>query len=481
MRKPPTPSIHMPPDFIAHVKRFGGTNVQLVATKRMQKFDLDKKTSRFSFPGFLVRSTFLTGEEVQKLDAGGGLNVLMIGPSHKVCCVSLRKWKTAATRTTMYSLSKNWPVVLGNCEDLLVIDALVQLWSFRCNTELAFVLIRVDEYNRRDEVDDDDDDDDDDGGGVVAGECKESSTTVRDLVSSGSSGNTDDDGDEEEGDYSGRRTGPGGVEDEEEASVILLRAGHLAYHPTLDGRSTPTFAVYGSWRGTTDRVIDKRNNVFLVGFEKVLQGTPWLVANSDTNFQRWYANSRGGISPGQASFIEDSSGKRVWVKFRYERLRDICVRCGLLTHTVMRCSISLEGKVKSRIGRTQWELLLVPQKISPSMIGHNRWSPNRGPAFASTVKSIHQGWINTKDEMSRLSTQNPRSGSTVKKPSWKRLAMAPTQMAYEFTTADVAKRQAMEIWLNDTVMEAAGEGEGIFAMRGRLWLTTPQASEVCGK
>ncbi|KAJ4823207.1 hypothetical protein Tsubulata_007563 [Turnera subulata] len=141
------------------------------------------------------------------------------------------------------------------------------------------------------------------------------------------------------------------------------------------------------------RIIPKMNNIFLIGFEleedkkKVLKGSPWLVSNMYFCLKGWFPDMilSQDIPPnllthdrvvkieavfpvlhfyeptleamlGWQGFIRarveietnmplfpgvaclDQSGKEIWIKFKYERLGELCVRCGRITHPTSRCT-----------------------------------------------------------------------------------------------------------------------------------------------
>ncbi|CAI9107989.1 OLC1v1007487C1 [Oldenlandia corymbosa var. corymbosa] len=134
----------LPERFMTKIRQLGYTgNPELVIQKKLFKSDVNKVLQRFSIPGKQVENKdFLTNEERKKLNnkkLNWSIKSILIDNSLTLWDISLKKW--AMSKSGQCALISKWnPVVDAN---ELTAGIQVQLWSFRMNGQLYFVLVKL--------------------------------------------------------------------------------------------------------------------------------------------------------------------------------------------------------------------------------------------------------------------------------------------------------------------------------------------------
>ncbi|XP_048227268.1 uncharacterized protein LOC125369294 [Ricinus communis] len=135
------------------VEEKGGSEVNLLITKKLTNTDIAKTQNRVSIPLNQVKNNgFLRDEEIRMLNERDGkhlkgINVMFVGPSEsddrKGIELSLRKWNMK--NNSSYNLATAWyPKVVTNNMKLFQNNPTVQFWTFRCNgDQLWFQLVIV--------------------------------------------------------------------------------------------------------------------------------------------------------------------------------------------------------------------------------------------------------------------------------------------------------------------------------------------------
>ena len=114
------PSPHATPElpFILRnqIRALGGFDVTFVTQKPLLKTDVSLGYNRLSIPLNQIQQSFLTSEEIERLNSGGNgkkcadMEVMLIEPSLHQETISLRKWnmkKASGNSTSMYVLVTN--------------------------------------------------------------------------------------------------------------------------------------------------------------------------------------------------------------------------------------------------------------------------------------------------------------------------------------------------------------------------------------
>ncbi|KAK7284664.1 hypothetical protein RJT34_19414 [Clitoria ternatea] len=138
-------SSNLPIKFKNHINELNGYDVKFVMEKTLSVTDVNKNNSRLSIPPKETKCKFLSEAECASLDTRketGGvytMQVVVFDPYLREFPSELKKWNM--TTTSILNLTKNWfEVVKAN--DFKINDIL-QLWSFRVDTKLCFLLNKV--------------------------------------------------------------------------------------------------------------------------------------------------------------------------------------------------------------------------------------------------------------------------------------------------------------------------------------------------
>ncbi|KAJ4831277.1 hypothetical protein Tsubulata_048795 [Turnera subulata] len=292
------------------------------------------------------------------------------------------------------------------------------------------------------------------------------------------------------------------------------------------------------------RIIPKMNNIFLIGFEleedkkKVLKGSPWLVSNMYFFLKGWFLDmilSQGFIRarveietnmpllPGIA-FL-DQSGKELWIKFKYERLGELCVRCGRITHPTSRCtkpprpdegvekpaenSFGPWMRAKETLGKYYPAKKQVPlewaepnmEEVNPPNAEYNGKAPSTSSSsekqgedpvsrkrklpeedvllslISESVRRGHTGLMNTVAELVTDLHDTAPIHASASKPSWKKMARR-AKVVYQPTPVELI--QAFEATVEgskDAMGQEAGNGLEVGAVEP--FPTGDQAEGIC--
>ncbi|KAK6929606.1 B3 domain-containing protein At2g31720-like [Dillenia turbinata] len=129
----------LPAEFDDVVKCMGGSNQRFIVKKILQRTDVDPKLGRLVIRPSQIEREFLTTQENMDLQSGKAIEVDLVEPSHHITRVNLRLW--CRNSTPMYVLTTNWnEIVERNNFD---VGHLVHLVSFRVESKLCFVLMRI--------------------------------------------------------------------------------------------------------------------------------------------------------------------------------------------------------------------------------------------------------------------------------------------------------------------------------------------------
>ncbi|WCJ38640.1 hypothetical protein M5689_019689 [Euphorbia peplus] len=130
---------------VKQIDKKGGSNVELVITKRLFATDLNTHHDRLAIPANQAKDNcgFLTTEEKALLDIQGNtLDVELIEPSLEESKLKLVKWNYKQSYS--YNLRTSWNNVLKrNIDRFFKLNDVIQLWSFRVNGQLWFALQKV--------------------------------------------------------------------------------------------------------------------------------------------------------------------------------------------------------------------------------------------------------------------------------------------------------------------------------------------------
>ncbi|KAE8690822.1 SET domain protein 16 isoform 1 [Hibiscus syriacus] len=135
----PTPD--MPDTFKRYIlEDMGGSGLVLVIQKTLFFSDVNHTASRFSVPFSQVKShDFLTTIEADDLAHKKPMQVCFLDPSMEKTTMTFNRWDMG--KNSLYVMIESWNSVVKS--NKLKKDEIVQLWSFRMNSELCFALVRV--------------------------------------------------------------------------------------------------------------------------------------------------------------------------------------------------------------------------------------------------------------------------------------------------------------------------------------------------
>ncbi|KAK8582869.1 hypothetical protein V6N13_069637 [Hibiscus sabdariffa] len=138
----PMPTPDLPHNFRRYILgNMGGSDLALVIQKTLFFSDVNTTASRFSVPFSQVKThDFLTGTEAQSLADKNPMQVRLLEPSMKETTLTFNRWEMSKTK--LYVMTKAWNSVVQH--NKLEEGNVVQLWSFRVNSELCFALVKVD-------------------------------------------------------------------------------------------------------------------------------------------------------------------------------------------------------------------------------------------------------------------------------------------------------------------------------------------------
>ncbi|KAK7309211.1 hypothetical protein RJT34_05751 [Clitoria ternatea] len=138
-------SSDLPIKFKNHINELNGYDVKFVMEKALSVTDVNKNNSRLSIPPKETKCKFLTEAEYASLDTrketGGvyAMQVVVFDPCLREFTSELKKWNMKTT--SILNLTKNWfEIVKANN---FKINHVLQLWSFRVDTKLYFLLNKV--------------------------------------------------------------------------------------------------------------------------------------------------------------------------------------------------------------------------------------------------------------------------------------------------------------------------------------------------
>lgn len=138
----------LPATFKEKIEQMEGSDVKLVIQKRLTESDLNPNSGRLSIPkGKIQEKNFLTQLEESSLDVREGKKKRILGMHVSVLCPNLKlsnnlcfkKW--AMKTTKVYNITHGWSNLAS--ENLLHVNNMVQLWSFRIHHKLYFALIKI--------------------------------------------------------------------------------------------------------------------------------------------------------------------------------------------------------------------------------------------------------------------------------------------------------------------------------------------------
>ncbi|KAH7533894.1 hypothetical protein FEM48_Zijuj04G0180000 [Ziziphus jujuba var. spinosa] len=132
---------------LGRIQEMGGSDIKLVIQKKLYKSDLERDNNSLSMPWNELKSEFLSPEEKTLLNTKRennnrheGIEVLVIEPNQNVSQLCLEKWDSN-DNSSSYVLTKTWYDVARN--NNLEVDDIVQVWSFRVNSDLSFVVVNL--------------------------------------------------------------------------------------------------------------------------------------------------------------------------------------------------------------------------------------------------------------------------------------------------------------------------------------------------
>ncbi|KAL6559503.1 hypothetical protein OROGR_004620 [Orobanche gracilis] len=129
----------LPETFKNRIVEIGGRLESLVFVIEKDLFSTDVSPShaRLSVPYRQVKNTFLSSYEEAELASERGIPVAVVQPCLEECSMTFKSWK----KNSMYVLINGWNNVCR--ENRLTARTLIRLWSFRRNSELCFVLVKI--------------------------------------------------------------------------------------------------------------------------------------------------------------------------------------------------------------------------------------------------------------------------------------------------------------------------------------------------
>ncbi|GFS39089.1 hypothetical protein Acr_00g0061100 [Actinidia rufa] len=140
----------MPLKFRERIEGFNASEVVFVIQKRLYKTDVSEGHNRLFMPFSQIKTEFLRPEEKTILENRNGkkipeIEVLLIEPSCEhdwtMSLKILEMRKASGQLSYVYNLGTNWNKVVSN--NSLCKGMIVQLWAFRVDSKLCFVLVKV--------------------------------------------------------------------------------------------------------------------------------------------------------------------------------------------------------------------------------------------------------------------------------------------------------------------------------------------------
>ncbi|XP_057962215.1 B3 domain-containing protein At1g32030-like [Malania oleifera] len=145
-----SPVVHELTDRLRYrITQIGGTEIILVIQKRLSDTDVSKSHNRLSIPLRQAKAEFLTAQEKDSLGQRIGKKVngmgvpMMVEPDLEFMTVTLKRWdmkKDTGKTSSSYVLVSEWNKIVE--KNGLKKEDDIQLWSFRCNTQLCFALVQ---------------------------------------------------------------------------------------------------------------------------------------------------------------------------------------------------------------------------------------------------------------------------------------------------------------------------------------------------
>ncbi|XP_057418267.1 B3 domain-containing protein At2g24670-like [Lotus japonicus] len=129
----------LPIEIRNRIEELNGTNTQFLMSKKLYNTDVKANNNRLSMPENSIKCEFLTEAEKKSTAEQQGVDVTVLDPGLREHSLVLKKWKMNSV--FVYNLIKNWNKVVS--ENHFQKDHELQIWSFRVNTKLYFVLNKV--------------------------------------------------------------------------------------------------------------------------------------------------------------------------------------------------------------------------------------------------------------------------------------------------------------------------------------------------
>ncbi|XP_057418268.1 B3 domain-containing protein At2g24670-like [Lotus japonicus] len=129
----------LPVEIRNRIAELNGTNTQFLMSKKLYNTDVNANNNRLSLPENSIKYEFLNEAEKECTREGVGLDVTVLDPCLREHPLVLKKWKMKSV--FVYNLIKNWNKVAS--ENKFKKDHELQIWSFKVNTKLYFVLNKV--------------------------------------------------------------------------------------------------------------------------------------------------------------------------------------------------------------------------------------------------------------------------------------------------------------------------------------------------
>ncbi|CAK9146664.1 unnamed protein product [Ilex paraguariensis] len=136
----PNLSPELPIEFRILIQNMGGSQEMLIIQKPLYKTDLSRSHGRLSIPQSQIKTDFLTAVERELLNESE-LKVKLIEPCLEHSYIHLRKWDM--NTRAIYVLVNSWNEVLSKKKNGLEEGMMVQLWSFRVDSELCLALVVI--------------------------------------------------------------------------------------------------------------------------------------------------------------------------------------------------------------------------------------------------------------------------------------------------------------------------------------------------
>lgn len=134
-----------------------GSEIELVIQKTLYPTDVARNNNRLSIPAKQASIKFLSEKEERILEESPttGLQVSLIDPLLMESTITLKRWnmkKENKKTCCQYVLCKQWNDVVKN-NDLQANDV-VQVWSFRVDSNLSFAIVRTVSARKENEIGD---------------------------------------------------------------------------------------------------------------------------------------------------------------------------------------------------------------------------------------------------------------------------------------------------------------------------------------